>query len=200
MLNVSVIETNILARLENELPAKLTYHNVAHTVDVIKQCLAIAKAEGITDMQTLTELHIAAIYHDAGFLFVYNGHEERGCEMVREQLPGFGVSEHSIDTICGLIMATKMPQSPVGILQKIICDADLDYLGRDDFFSISSNLCKEVLAYKIADTKIEWEEHQVTFLKSHAYFTQSSRNARTPVKLAHIKKLMFKKSNKTDKN
>jgi hypothetical protein len=199
MLNVSAVETRVLTRLKNELSAKLTYHNVAHTLDVIKQCKAIAKAEGITDVQTLTELHLASIYHDAGFLFAYIGHEEKGCEMVREELPGFGVGEHSIDNICGLIMATKMPQSPVGILQKIICDADLDYLGRDDFFSISSNLCKEVLAYKIAATKMEWDERQVTFLQSHTYFTQSSRRDRTPGKLAHIKKLVFEKKNKTDK-
>jgi uncharacterized protein len=199
MLNVNVIESHVLTRLKKELSAQLTYHNVAHTVDVIKQCMAIAKAEGITDEQTLTELHLAAIFHDAGFLFVYNGHEEKGCEMVREQLPGFGISEHSIDNICKLIMATKMPQSPDGLLQKIICDADLDYLGRDDFFSISNNLCKEVLAYKIANDKTEWEERQVLFLQSHTYFTQSSRQTRTPVQREHIQKLVLDKNNKTDK-
>jgi uncharacterized protein len=198
MFNVNVIESQVLTRLKKELSTQLTYHNVAHTMDVIRQCQTIAKAEGITDEQTLTELHIAAIYHDAGFLFVYNGHEEMGCEMVREQLPGFGVSQLSIDNICSLIMATKMPQAPDGILQKIICDADLDYLGRDDFFSISSNLCDEVLAYKIANDKTEWEERQVLFLQSHNYFTKSSRQTRTPVQRAHIQKLVFDKNTKSD--
>ena len=199
MLNVSVIEKHVLMLLKKELSAKLTYHNVAHSVDVITQCMAIAKAEGITDEETLTDLHIAAIYHDAGFIFVYNGHEEKGCEMAREQLPGFGVTNASIENICTLIMATKMPQSPANHLHKIICDADLDYLGREDFFSISSNLCKEVLAYKIADNKMEWKERQMLFLQSHTYFTQSSRQNRTPVQLQHIKKLADEKNNEKAK-
>ncbi|MDB5275857.1 MAG: hypothetical protein JWR61_812 [Ferruginibacter sp.] len=198
MVNVNIIEYQVLTRLKKELSAELTYHNVAHTIDVIRECQAIARAEGITDEQTLTELHIAAIYHDAGFLFVYNGHEEMGCEMAREELPAFGIGAHSIDNICRLIMATKMPQSPDGLLQKIICDADLDYLGRDDFFLISSNLCKEVLAYKIANNKKEWEERQVHFLQSHTYFTQSSRQSRSPVQCAHIQKLVLDKNKKTD--
>lgn len=194
MQNITVIEKHVFLLLKSLSP-KLTYHNIAHMKDVIAQCKAIANAEGITDEQTLTELHLAAIYHDAGFLFVYNGHEEKGCEMAREQLPGFGISNPSIENICALIMATKMPQSPANLLQKIICDADLDYLGRDDFFSISRSLCKEVLAYKIAENKMEWEERQVHFLQSHTYFTQSSRQKRTPVQLQHIKKLVAEKNN-----
>ena len=33
--------------------------------------------------------------------------------------------------------ATKIPQTPLTKLEEIICDADLDYLGREDFFEIS---------------------------------------------------------------
>jgi uncharacterized protein len=195
MSNVSAIEDHVIMRLDKGLSALLTYHNVAHTKDVIAQCKAIAAAEGITDEQTLKELHIAAIYHDAGFLFTYNGHEEKGCEMARKELPDFGIDEVAIENICVLIMATKMPQSPVTLLQKIICDADLDYLGREDFFVISNCLCNEVLAYKIAHDKTEWEQRQVLFLQSHSYFTKSSRARRTPVQMKHINQLIDKKNN-----
>lgn len=198
MLNVSAIEDHVIMQLNNGLSALLTYHNIAHTKDVIAQCNAIALAEGITDEQTLMELHIAAIYHDAGFLFTYNGHEEKGCEMARKELPAFGIEKPAIENICTLIMATKMPQSPETLLQKIICDADLDYLGREDFFVISKCLCKEVLAYKIADSKTEWEQRQVLFLQSHSYFTKSSRARRTPVKMQHINQLVAEKNNQTD--
>lgn len=190
MQNVTAIQNHVLFILKKGLSPSLTYHNYDHTLNVMEQCMAIAKAEGITDEDTLTELHIASLYHDAGFLYVYEGHEEKSCEMVREQLPGFGISNTSIENICEIIMGTKMPQSPKNHLQQIICDADLDYLGRDDFFIISDSLCKEVLTYKIVSNKIEWEKRQELFLQSHNYFTKSSQKLRTPVQLQHIKKLL----------
>ncbi len=190
MINVNAIQDHVSGILKERLSPLLTYHNLDHTMDVTAQCMDIAKAEGITDKDSLLELHIACIYHDAGFIEVYKGHEEIGCKMAREQLPGFGVNNTMIENICAIIMATKMPQKPQNILQQIICDADLDYLGRDDFFTISDSLCKEVLAYKIVGSKEEWEERQVYFLQSHTYFTQSSQKKRAPAILLHIQKLL----------
>lgn len=194
MINVTAIQAHVFGLMEKGLSSLLTYHNLNHTLDVTTQCLDIAKSEGITDTTSLLELQIACIYHDAGFLFLYTGHEEKGCEMARAQLPGFGVNNLMIDRICGIIMATKIPQSPKNHLQQIICDADLDYLGRDDFFTISDRLCKEILAYKLAGCKKEFEERQVAFLESHIYFTKSSQIKRGPGRARHLKKLMADKS------
>jgi len=199
MINVTAIQDHISTILKEGLSPLLTYHNLDHTLDVTSQCMNIASAEGITDINSLLELHIACIYHDAGFLFIYTGHEEKGCEMAREQLPGFGVSTTMIENICEIIMATKMPQSPKNHLQKIICDADLDYLGRDDFFAISDCLCKEVLAYKIVSNTKEWEERQVAFLQMHNYFTQSSQKKRGPGIIKHLQKLLGDKKIETSK-
>ena len=193
MINVVAIQGRVFSMLKEGLSPTLTYHNLDHTIDVMNQCEAIAKAEGITDKDTLLELHIAAIYHDAGFLFAYVGHEEKGCEMAREQLPGFGVNKNMIENICEIIMATKIPQSPKNHLQQVICDADLDYLGRDDFFTISESLYKEVLAHKIVGSRREWEERQISFLKTHNYFTQSSQKKRSPGILKHLQILAEEK-------
>lgn len=114
--------------------------------------------------------------------------------MAREQLPGFEVTGSMIENICAIIMATKIPQSPKNLLQQIICDADLDYLGRKDFFTISENLCKEVLEYKIVGSKKEWEERQVYFLQTHTYFTQSSQKKRTLGMVNHLQKLLEEKT------
>lgn len=190
MINVTAIQEHVLSMLKEGLSPRLTYHNIDHTLDVTAQCIDIASAEGITNKEVLLELHIASLYHDTGFLFVYIGHEEKGCELAREQLPGFGVNSTMLENICAIIMATKIPQSPKNLLQQIICDADLDYLGREDFFTISKNLCKEVLEYKIVDSKTEWEQRQVYFLQTHNYFTQSSQKKRTPGMVKHLQKLM----------
>jgi uncharacterized protein len=190
MQNITSIQKHVVSMLKKGLSAALTYHNINHTLDVATQCTAIAKAEGITNEQQLMELYIAGLYHDCGFLFVYDGHEEIGCKLAREQLPGFGFDKVTIDNICALIMATKMPQSPTNHLQKIICDADLDYLGRGDFFIIGKKIYKEVLRYKIVSSEAEWQQKQVNFLQSHHYFTQTSLQNRTPAKLQHIKILL----------
>lgn len=199
MQNVTAIKNHVLSILEEGLSTSLTYHNIDHTLDVTAQCLNIAKAEGITDKHIFNELHIASLYHDAGFLYVYVGHEEKGCEMAREQLPEFGISKISIENICAIIRATKMPQSPKNLLQQIMCDADLDYLGRDDFFTISDSLYKEVIDYKIVANKKEWEKLQELFLQSHTYFTKSSQKLRMPVQLQHIKKLRDNKRKQGEK-
>ena len=92
--------------------------------------------------------------------------------------------------IQSLIMATKLPQSPKNHLEQIICDADLDYLGRDDFFIIGNNLRKEFLHYNIVANNEVWEKLQFNFLSNHQYFTESSRNLREPVKQQNFAKLL----------
>ena len=175
--------------LKKKLSALLTYHNPEHTLDVTAQCLRIAAAEGITDKKTIEELHIASLYHDTGFIQVYTGHEEVSCALARQELPGFGVSNDSIENICSIIMATKVPQTPLNHIQQIICDADLDYLGRSDFFSTAEKLRQELTAYKMINSEKEWQELQVSFLKAHHYFTKTSRKERQPVQLQHLQEI-----------
>ena len=189
MPNLKPIHEHVVAMLEAGLPESLSYHNINHTLDVMQQCYIIATEEGITDHQTLFELQVAALYHDTGFIHVYYGHEERGCVIAREQLPGFGLTTPEIDRICELIMATKVPQRPGTHLQEIICDADLDYLGRADFFETGNNLHRELMAYNLISGKHDWEERQLEFLRSHQYFTQTSRLKRGPVQEQFIEQL-----------
>ena len=195
MVNLKPIHQHVVAMLHEGLPHKLSYHHIHHTLDVTEQCLVIAKEEGITDEQTLFELQVAALYHDTGFMYVYTNHEERGCVLAREQLPGFGLNESEINNICELIMATKVPQMPHNHLQQIICDADLDYLGRPDFFETGNNLRLELIAFNFITDEHDWDERQLQFIQSHHYFTQTSRNKREPEKKKFIEQLI--RENKT---
>jgi uncharacterized protein len=163
----------------------LTYHCIAHTTDVIEQATRIAMDEGVNHKE-LYLLKIAALYHDSGFLEIYFGHEEKGSELFLRDADRFKFSESEKKMVVDLIMATKMPQEPKNLLQKIICDADLDYLGRRDFFNISESLKTEFLNYKIITNENEWHQLQLSFLENHKYHTNSSRLLRQPVKKANI--------------
>jgi uncharacterized protein len=179
-------ENHIRKRLI-ELPATLYYHSRGHIEDVLSASETIAQSEGISapDRQLL---RIAVLYHDAGFVVQADEHEKIGCDMAREELSQFGFSEEEIEKICGMILATKIPQAPGNILEQIICDADLDYLGRNDYAEISDNLRKELSA-KMILTEQQWLQIQVNFLEQHTYFTRTAIETREVQKQLQLSKL-----------
>jgi putative nucleotidyltransferase with HDIG domain len=179
----------ILAKLRDELSEQLRYHGIHHTLDVLKMATEICESEGI-EGHNLLLVKTAALYHDAGFVKnKHAGHEAEGCLMVREYLPGFGYAESDIETICGMIMATKIPQSPTNILEEILCDADLDYLGRTDFFRIGHSLFEELQAYHLLSDEQSWNRLQVSFLSAHKFYTTTNKALREPVKLRYLEGL-----------
>lgn len=180
------VKSQILQKLETGLSKDLYYHGIHHTLDVLKEAERIAKKENTINNEDLLLLKIACLYHDSGFLVIYNGHEEEGCKMVREELPAFQFSEQQINIICGGIMATRIPQTPLNKLEEIICDADLDYLGRPDFFPISNTLFKEMKDRGWSIDEKDWNKKQIAFFKSHHYFTETSKNLREPEKQRHL--------------
>jgi uncharacterized protein len=178
----------IQTRLKEELAEHLYYHSYGHTVDVIDASARIGAAEGITDEEHKL-LSVAAAYHDCGFLTTYAGHEEAGCRIARETLPGFDFGDSDIETICDMIMATQVPQKPQSLLAKILCDADLDYLGRDDFYTIGQHLFKEWMVVGIVMEERTWNRIQVKFLGSHQYHTAYAKKFRAPVKQSYLAEL-----------
>ena len=175
----------ILEQLRTRLPIERSYHSLEHTLDVYASAISIAEQEGV-DGEGLVILKIAALYHDAGFLTQDTDHEEAGCRIVKEVLPGFGFNERQIELICDMIMSTRIPQSPRNKLARILCDADLDYLGRPDFQRIGATLFKEMRTYGVLSTEREWNQLQVRFIERHTYFTQTNKQLREPLKQAHL--------------
>lgn len=181
-------EIYILAKLRQGLPKERTYHCFSHTLDVYRTVVAIATEEGVQG-EDLDLLRTAALYHDSGFLVQDIEHEEASCKLAREALPGFGYTPEQIERVCTMIMATKIPQQPKDLLSRILCDADLDYLGRADFFRIGSTLFSEFKHYGVVDNERAWNELQVRFLEKHQYFTDTSRTMREPVKMRHLREV-----------
>jgi HD superfamily phosphodiesterase len=174
----------ILNRIEKELPDTFYYHNADHTRDVYSAAKMIGEAEHIAadEMQLLLA---AAYYHDSGYLVSTHEHEQESCKIAREHLPAFGFSYGNIDRICGMIMATRIPQSPKNQLEQILADADLDYLGRDDFFTIGDRFYRELGL----TSRDEWNRMQLKFLNGHKYFTQTALNLRGPKRQQNLEQV-----------
>lgn len=171
------IKKDILQKLKEHLPEHLSYHSVVHVKDVINAVEKIAIAEGISG-EELMLLKTAALFHDTGFLYGAKDHEEKSCDIAAEHLPKYGYKDEQIQKIKGMIMATKIPQSPTNHLEQIMADADLDYLGRDDFFTIGNKLFEELTMFGIVNSERDWNLLQEKFLESHHFFTQTSIQTR----------------------
>lgn len=182
------VKTFILNKLKTELPRHLSYHSVEHVRDVFSACKSIAASEGVGG-DDLKMLLTAALFHDCGFLKGAKEHEKQSCNFAKKILPGYGYTSAQVKQICGMIMATKIPQMPQNHLEEIICDADLDYLGREDFYTIGNKLFEELAMYGILSTEDEWNRLQVRFLEAHHYFTKTSIRLRKKQKEKHLKKL-----------
>ncbi len=171
----------VVSQLNAHLLPGLYYHSTAHTLDVLKAIETIADAEKVSQSEMLL-LKVAALFHDSGYLFTANNHEANSCRIARSILPGYEFSDAEIELICGLIMATKIPHKPENKLQEIICDADLDYLGRDDFQELSQNLFKEMMLFGKVKNETDWNIMQANFFESHKYFTVTSNKLRASIK------------------
>ncbi len=188
-MEIEKAELYIRALLSASLPETLYYHNLEHTLDVRNAARQLAGGEGVTSSDELTILDTAALFHDCGFVHVYQHHEEEGCRLAKEQLPALGYGDEAIDAVCGLIMKTNMKHPPETGLEKILCDADLDYLGRADFETIGDRLFREWMAIGKVRNKEEWNRMQVLFLESHQYWTGSAIRSRQEMKISHLLQL-----------
>jgi predicted metal-dependent HD superfamily phosphohydrolase len=177
--------------LKDNLPAGYYFHCLDHTLFVYESVKEIGKKEKCTDKE-IDLLCAAALWHDAGYINVYSGHEEESCRLAKIHLPGFGYSEAAIEIITGIIMATRIPQSPLNKLEEIIADADLAYLGTDAAAQQADNLYKELHHLNPSLTKDQWNEQQISFLQQHHYFTGYCREKREPGKQGYLEKLKSK--------
>jgi uncharacterized protein len=184
-MDYNSVKKTIITRLRKELPKHLTYHSVFHVRDVIKAAEKIALSEGIDDSD-LVLIKTAALFHDTGFMYNPKNHEEKSCEIAQEYLPDYGYSEQQIEKIKGMIMATKIPQSPKNKLEEILADADLDYLGRNDFFTIGDTLYQELTHLGVLSNERDWNLLQEKFLENHKYFTPTSIKKRNRKKSQNL--------------
>jgi class 3 adenylate cyclase len=188
ILRLTDLEDFILNKLEKGLPKNLYYHNVKHTIDVYTQVELIGRQEGLSNKELLV-LRTAGLMHDVGHLIDYDEHEEMGVKLAKEILVKYKYDNEQIEQVCKLIMATKMPPEPKTLMEKIICDADLDYLGRSDFIPVSNTLFRELSERgKITDIK-EWDMLQLKFIENHQYFTETARALREVNKQNQLEKI-----------
>lgn len=168
------IYKTIIDKLEHGLPAYLTYHNVQHTQNVVEAATHLSNKEGLSERETLL-VQTAALFHDAGFLQSHDEHEMLSCKLAQKLLPDYGFTPEEVEQISIMIMATKLPQSAADTLSKILCDADLYYLGTDTYNTMAAALYQEMKRFNRVKDEREWLIKQIEFLNDHKYYTDTAK-------------------------
>lgn len=182
------LRRTIIDILNSKLSEDLHYHGVHHTLDALKTCKVYLRQNPINTHDAKL-LRLAVLFHDIGFTETTHDHEQKGVEIAKRMLTDYDFPNEDIDVIMRLILTTKIPQQPKTLLEKIICDVDLDYLGRSDFYEISDQLFRELKALSVINNIDEWNKIQIKFLEAHSYHTDFAIKNRQPQKELRIKEL-----------
>lgn len=174
----------ILIYVAGDLMPNLPYHNFSHAMDVYYAVDTLALLGGVSNEDKFL-LKTAALLHDITFVPGLKDNEERSAEFARQYLLRIKYSPEQSQRVGQLILPTKMPQNPQDYLEKLLCDADLDNLGREDFFELKEKLRLEL---GLPEGN-EWYCQQLGFLKRHEYHTEIARELRDTGKTANIRRL-----------
>jgi adenylate cyclase len=188
LIQFTDLQELMLNKMEKELPPHLFYHNTKHTIDVVTQAELIGLGEGVNDEELLL-LKTAALFHDSGHILGYDDHERFSTLIAREILPDFYYTQNQIEKICSLILVTQMPPNPSNNLEEIMCDADLDYLGRSDMIPVSTLLYREFKEHKKVGSWNEWNRLQIKFISNHQYYTKTALSLREVNKQKQIERI-----------
>lgn len=173
---------------------ELVFHNLEHTEDVVEASSIMADHHQLEEADR-TVLLLAAWFHDTGYSKgEAAGHEAESIRIATEFLMAHSADPTLIQRVSSCIEATRMPQSPVSVVEKILCDADLFHLSTPDFSARSQLLRKEqeaLLGIKIGQK--EWRKNNISFLEHHHYFTEYGKQELEPRKLENMALLRNKK-------
>lgn len=177
----------------DHVSGEYVYHDLQHVREVVMACREIGLTYELRD-NDLEKLILAAWFHDSGFDKGPDNHETRSCENVARFLSSYDYPPDQLRQIEACIMATKMPQSPDGILEQILCDADLSHLGDKTYWDRCSKVRQELIFTRNkVMTDHEWVDFELNFLLSHHYHTPVARELFNKRKLKHISQLKKQK-------
>lgn len=159
-----------------QLRPGIVYHTFEHTQAVLNVIDELCEAEGVTEADW-DLLRIAALFHDAGYSIEGDGHEEHGAQMAGTFMSKIKYSREEKDAVMRYIRSTSLLAPPADLLEKIMRDADLHYLGTVDFFRQADLLRRE---WEFTQHKIlsdaEWYQTNLDFFGRHRFYTATARH------------------------
>ena len=193
---LKIVDEYIRKLFREELPNGIKYHDANHTLHPTKGVVAAANRIALSEKisETNRELVIAAAYfHDTGYIRQFGKNEPIAARMAGRILKLIGYKPGEIKKIQQMILATDLECRPKSHIEKILCDADLDHFGRDDFFKMDGKLRegRRVRGVDVGDD-LKWYQGTLKILETHDYYTESQKKLRDKKKQKNLQKLLDK--------
>ena len=196
---LKIVDQYIRELFRNELPGGIKYHDADHTLHPIKGVVAVANRIAISEdiSEHDRELLITAAYfHDTGYIREYDKNEPIAARMAGRILKLIGFKSNEIEKVQKMILSTDPEREPKTDIEKILCDADLDNLGREDFFKLDGKLRdgRRARGIDVSDDA-KWYRSTLEIIKKDQYYTESQKKLREKGKQKNIKRLLNKLEN-----
>jgi len=196
---LKIVAQYIRELFRDELPGVIKFHDANHTLHPERGVVAVANKIAISEniSEHDRELLIAAAYfHDTGYIREYDKNEPIAARMAGRILKLIGYKPNEIEKIQKMILSTDLEREPKTHVEKILCDADLDNLGREDFFKLDGKLRegRRARGLDVSDD-LKWYRGTLEVIKNHQYYTESQKKLREKGKQKNIKGLLNKLEN-----
>ena len=196
---LKIVDQYIRALFRDELPDGIKFHDADHTLHPTKGVVAVANRIAISEniSEQDRELLIAAAYfHDTGYIREYDKNEPIAARMAGRILKLIGYKPGEIEKVQKMILSTDLEHEPKTRIEEILCDADLDNLGREDFFEMDAKLRegRRIRGLDVSDDA-KWYSGTLALMKKHQYYTDSQKNLREKGKQKNINRLLNKLEN-----
>ncbi len=145
----------MLDRLDKKVPSDRTFHNRAHTIEVVYHTTFHALLAGESE-SVIKALVKAAVYHDASHLIPDvkgSDHEPTAARLAREDMSAAGEPADEIERVCNAILDTQLikieetntrEQQKGSEFSKYLLDGDLSSFGSRKFFFGALNYWTEL--------------------------------------------------------
>jgi predicted metal-dependent HD superfamily phosphohydrolase len=165
------------------------FHNLTHTKEVVNAVNEIGIHSALTKEEMEAAI-TAAWLHDIGYLHGPLNHEESSIKIAGDLFRRLSTPVGQVNLITNAILATRIPQNPKSLVDRVLCDADLYHLSEKNYDSKGTLLRREWAAIKNKEvTDEQWRKHNAEFMENHRYHTTYGQTVLEEGKRKNIKRL-----------
>ena len=196
---LKIVDQYVRELFRDELPDGIKYHDANHTLHPTKGVVAVANSIALSEKISEHDRELlitAAYFHDTGYIREYDKNEPIAARMAGRILKLIGYKPSEIKKVQKMIRSTDLELEPKTHVEKILCDADLDHFGREDFFKLDGKIREGRRARGIdVSDESKWYKGTLKIIQKHQYYTESQIKLREEEKQKNIKRLLNKLKN-----
>jgi adenylate cyclase len=174
ILRLHDLEEEFLKRMEEELPQILHFHNVKYCIGLLTQCDLLSNSERLTE-ENLLLVRTSALLDCMSYSKGYTDRKKYTYQLCREVLPKFHYSEQQTEKIYRLINMPFLPPAAKSLPEKVLSDARLAFLGRNNFIESVNSLYMEMKFYGQITTRSEFIESLAGLLETFEFYTLTAQ-------------------------